>query len=279
MEIAILIACYNREQITLNSLKALFNQKLSNVKLNVFLVDDGSTDGTSESVKKLYPFVKIIKGNGNLFWNGSMRLAWEDAINSGNFDFYLWLNDDTILFENALQILIESFETVKNISGKQAIIVGSTNDNEGCFSYGGRIKKNSYDVLASKWLFPTEKIQPIKTFNGNIVLVPHSAYLKLGNLDRKFIHAMGDIDYGLRASDKNISIYLAPGYIGNCSRNVIQPAWTNPEISFKERLKNLNSPKGLPLKQWKYFVKQHTGIFWPFYYFKIIIRVLFPWIW
>jgi hypothetical protein len=36
----------------------------------------------------------VLGGDGSLFWNGGMRLAYADAMRS-DFDYYLWLNGDT----------------------------------------------------------------------------------------------------------------------------------------------------------------------------------------
>lgn len=81
-DVAVLLTCHNRKEKTLRCLKHLFAQE-SNAKkyfIEVFLVDDSSTDGTSEGVKDLFPNVNIIKGDGNLFWSRGMQLAWKIAI-------------------------------------------------------------------------------------------------------------------------------------------------------------------------------------------------------
>ena len=63
--IAILMTCYNRKEKTMASLAGIFKQKiLENIQLQVYLVDDGSADGTSEAVAQTYPQVKIIPGDG-----------------------------------------------------------------------------------------------------------------------------------------------------------------------------------------------------------------------
>ena len=81
INIAILITCHNRKKKTIKCLNNLYNQKyIGNIKFKVFLVDDKSSDGTSKTVKNLFPLVKTIKGNGNLFWTGGMRLAWKKAL-------------------------------------------------------------------------------------------------------------------------------------------------------------------------------------------------------
>jgi glycosyltransferase involved in cell wall biosynthesis len=55
IKIAVLITCHNRIQKTQTCLKSLFKQKkIENINLKVFLVDDGSTDGTKEYKKRIF---------------------------------------------------------------------------------------------------------------------------------------------------------------------------------------------------------------------------------
>ncbi len=277
MEIAILITSHNRKETTLKCLSTLYNQK---EKFDVFLVDDGSKDGTSDAIKRDFPLVNLISGNGNLYWNRGMRLAWETAAQKGNYDFYLWLNDDVILVKDAIAILIQSFDKAKKITGLDSIIVGSTEDKDAReISYGGRVKKNYFDFLATRLVSPEKDILPLDTFNGNIVLISKSIFLKLGFLDDVFIHGFGDVDYGLRAGMNKIPMFITPGFLGLCSRHTEVKDWADPEISLKKRLEKLNSPLGLPLKQWKIYTKRHAGVFWPLMYFKLVFRVFFPNIW
>ncbi len=63
-------------------------------KLSEVLVDDASTDGTSDAVRQAYTSSQDFFRR-NLFWNGGMRGAFSEAMKD-NPDYYLWLNDDTI---------------------------------------------------------------------------------------------------------------------------------------------------------------------------------------
>lgn len=266
--VAVLITCYNRVEKTINCLNRLFNQSGINNKFycNVFLVDDGSTDGTSLSVARFFPSVNIIKGNGNLYWNRGMRLAWERALSFENtFDFYLLLNDDTMLFENALEKGLE-------LSVNNSIMVGST-----CsalppyiLTYGGFVN----GVLKN----PSNQLESIDVFCGNFVLVPNSVVSKIGILDFKFRHALGDIEYGLRAKKNNINLYLLPYFIGNCERNIEQPIWKNSNMSFKIRIKNLYSPLSFSdPREFFYIDLKYYGILHALFHFiSIHFRVISP---
>ena len=126
-QIAVLLTVHNRREKTLCCLQNLFKQKLnSDFLMDVYLTDDGCTDGTPEAIREQYPKVIIIKGDGNLFWNRGMYTAWKKAAETQDYDFYLWLNDDTFLFNNAIQTLLKESSEKNN----KSIIVASIKSKE-----------------------------------------------------------------------------------------------------------------------------------------------------
>lgn len=278
-KLAVLLTCYNRRAITLECLDSLFCQELSvNMSLEVYLVDDGSTDGTGNAVKQKFPDVNVIAGSGNLYWGGGMRLAWETAMER-DFDFYLWLNDDTLLLPDALTTIFAAVNSLNEGRGSfPGIIVGSTfNAITGAHTYGGSIQIKAY-ALDFRPVVPSGSLEPCDTFNGNCVLVSREAFHELGNLSQEFTHAMGDIDYGLRAKKKRIPIWVAPKYVGRCSNNPT-PVWLDNALTLRKRIRNLNGPKGLPPREWSLFCRRHTGWRWPCKVVKVYLRVLAPATW
>src|SRR5579883_3521853 len=93
----VLLACHNRKDKTLSSLKALRRQKVPRgLKVKVTLFDDGSTDGTAQAVRAGKLADKIVRGDGNYFWCGAMRTLVK-GVSGSKKDFILLLNDDTFL--------------------------------------------------------------------------------------------------------------------------------------------------------------------------------------
>ena len=269
-KIAVLLTCHNRREKTLSSLNALFEAAKQTVqKVDVFLVDDGSTDGTGEAVQDTFPTVTIIQGNGDLFWNGGMRLAWENAAKTNNYRFFLWLNDDTLFAETALAEMLECFEEALNKDGKAAIIVGAcqTDFDSNEFSYGGR---NETEPVV-----PNGQIQTCKYVNGNAVLVPIEIYRELGNLSEDYTHGMGDIDYGLRAMQNGYKNYTTKEFIAVCPPNGL-PAWEDPNTPLIKRWQLLHSPRGLNLKEYNKFRKKFWGNKWIVFALKAYLKTLFP---
>jgi len=96
MKIAVIIPVFNRRETTLKCLGLLKNNVLipNNSLINIIVVDDGSTDGTAAAIKLAFPDVKILNGDGNLWWTGAINMGVEFAL-SQDFDYLLTrLNDD-----------------------------------------------------------------------------------------------------------------------------------------------------------------------------------------
>jgi GT2 family glycosyltransferase len=262
--IIVCITCHNRRENTLKSINALYSQLVGLQRIHTYLVDDGSTDGTADAVRERYPEVKILPGDGNLYWNRGMHLAFGEALQK-DYDYYLWLNDDTVLFPDALQRLLDTSMLFDN----NAIIVGSTQDpDSGEWSYGGFVRRHPKRPLRFKPFLPANEPVPVETMNGNCVLIPKRVVQIVGNLDPVFLHAMGDFDYGLRAQKLGFEVILAPGYFGNCKRDKLDFA----KLPIFQRIKSLLSKKGLPPRDWAVFAKRYAGVLWPVYWLSPYIH-------
>jgi GT2 family glycosyltransferase len=274
-KIAVLLTCFNRKDKTLSCLQSLYSQSS---QLDIYLVDDGSTDGTYAAVQSCFPDVTLIKGTGSLYWSGGMRLAFSHAMDKG-YDYYLWLNDDVTLYNGAIEILLNSNLACLNDKGTPSITIGSMQDPiNKKMSYGGRIRDSALFPLKMKKVFPNTTIQCCNAINGNLVLVPKEIALSVGNISSKFTHGLGDFDYSLRAEYKGFKSYIAPGYLGTCFNDRI--GFYDKNIPLSERVANSRKPTGLPpIKEWLIFTKRHAGIFWPLYWIKASVSFLFPHIW
>lgn len=270
---AILLASYNRVRQTLACLQSLRQCHWpSGVSYSVFLVDDGSTDGTPEAVAQLYPEVVLLRGSGRLFWCNSMRLAWQRAA-AGHYDFYLWLNDDTALYSNALVTLFSTWEEVSDSGKRPVIVVGSCRDPvTGQHAYGGYRRVGRHPARLEQ-VFPSAVPEECDTFNGNIVLVPRDVHSRIGNM-RPFAHSLGDTDYGLRARAAGCSVFVAPGYLGECRHNDLAEQFV--QLPLRLRIANVFGPKIFPPASWFRFYWYHSGL-WVFIYWPIsLLNWLIP---
>ncbi len=273
---AVLITCHNRKPKTLACLDALFNQVIpSDLAIDVYLVDDGSTDGTTEAVQQTYPQVKILPGDGTLYWNRGMHKAFAEALQY-DYDYYLWLNDDTLLYPEALSCLWQTSHNLAKQGHDQAIIVGSTrHPDTGKLTYGGVVRSTWWHPFKYRLVEPTTEPQLAETLNGNCVLIPRVVVQILGNLDPTFSHSIGDTDYGLRSQRQGCSVWVAPGYAGKCQTNPPQGhPWHDPKFTLKQRWQAVTDKKGLPPRESKVFCQRHAGWLWMFYWLLPYIRLV-----
>jgi len=261
IRIAVLLTCFNRRQTTLRCLQTLFAAAVpQNAALDVYLVDDASPDDTSEAVRKSFPQVKLIRGTGALYWGGGTRLAFAEAIKTG-YDFYLWLNDDVVLQDDALCKLVDTYRAVSGNGQRPAIVVGATYDPEtGVTTYGGRKRTSWHPLRFAKVIPDIKKAIPCETMNGNVVLIPAAVVSIVGNIEARFTHQMGDTDYGLRASRAGVNIWLCPGFVGSCKLNTKKYSWKDPSHSLFERMRIVNTPVGLPYREYLFYAYRHGGV-------------------
>lgn len=268
---AILLTVHNLRERTLECLRNCY-QQIDSMKgddtysFTVYMVDDGSVDGTSEMVATNYPQTCIIRGDGNLYWTHGMMAAWETAAKE-KYDFYLWLHSGTMLKEGSLACIMETSLFLRH----KAIVVGTAENPDGVLVRGGRDK-------SGKIIVPDPAIPlPCYTFDGNFVLVPAVVYKTLGGLDWHYLHRFGDIDYGVRAFKAKIVRVVAPGVLCRCNPKNELPIWRDKSYALKQRIEFLHSPKGRPPgEQFRYDCRSQGLAYAIFHGIYVALKVFFP---
>jgi GT2 family glycosyltransferase len=281
INIAVLLTCFNRKELTLSCLEMLSKQDVNNLSIDIFLVDDGCTDGTGVAVKERFENVNVISGDGNLFWNGGMRLAWNTALKEG-YDFYLWINDDSLIYPYAIsKVLKASQQLVANGENPGAIIGTMVDPISKNPTYGGRLCNSRFNPISFGGVIqPSVSAVECDFINGNFTLIPADSVKKIGILSNAFTHGMGDFDYGLRLKKAGFTCWVAPGVFGECEGNSEKGGCKDANLSATERVKKMQQLSQLPpVDEWKYFVRQHGGFIWPLLWFKAFIRGKYPYFW
>ena len=258
LRFAVLMTCHNRVATTLECLRRLFAaRRPEGVLFDVWLNDDGSTDGTGEKCRAFFAArntagwrgeAHIVQGSGNDYWCGGMRRAWAAASVHADYDGYLWLNDDTWLLPDAFEVLFGGG------GHSDSILVGAISSRDGReTTYGGEAN-HRLAVPDGSW-------QMLDQMNGNVVWIPRAVFSRLGNLDRHWTHAMGDGDYSRTARERGISVLLSPSFVATCERTARPTAWRDGNVPLFKRLKSLYSPLGYgePQNMFRYCLR-HDGL-------------------
>ncbi|MGN7205206.1 glycosyltransferase family 2 protein [Pedobacter sp. SAFR-022] len=279
-KIAVLLTCHNRKAKTLSCLRALHACSLpEDLNFDVYLVDDGSTDGTKEAVAEHFPAVHIIVADGSLFWAAGSNTAWKAAIASDTaYDYYLLLNDDTLIFPELFDVFEHDLAMLNNA---EIILVGSTYSSaeDRSISYGGRklLKPGApkATLLTPNGVSP----QAIDLGNANIMLVSHPVVEKIGVLTDAYKHGFADFEYTLTARKHNIPVMITSMVLGICENDHGKKWLSKGESTLKERIAFMYSVKGLSYDNYMKYYQRH----FPKHVFrekvKMWLKTLFPWIW
>ncbi len=176
----ILLPVHNRKKITENFVKQLLSQTFQNFVL--LLIDDGSTDGTSEMVLSYLPETIIIRGKGNWWWGGALHQGykWIKRNAKNENDFALITNDDVSFdndfLERVLSYLDKHPNTLLLAQGK-SMQTGKYIDtgikvNWKDFSFRNAGENEVIDCLSTRGLFL--KVKDFLKIGGfHPILLPH----------------------------------------------------------------------------------------------------------
>jgi GT2 family glycosyltransferase len=205
-EIYILIPIHNRKLITLSFIENLKNQTYPNFRL--VLIDDGSTDGTSEAVLHQLPNSIILKANGKLWWAGSLQMAI-NHFKKNNFHPetpILIINDDTVIPDNFLEIGFKELS-----SGGKSVICASSN-------LDGKITRSGVNI---NWLhfgfIGTEDDNLVNCLPTRGIFLRFGDVLNIGEFRPLLLpHYLSDYEFTYRAYVKGyklmcpLNLYLTP---------------------------------------------------------------------
>ena len=198
-KVFILIPTHNRKGLLRKCLRCIYQQTY--IERETVVIDDGSADGTGGMVSREFPQVKVLTGDGNLWWGGAMRMGVVHILTRAKVgDFVLLMNDDTTFDEQYVKNIISlSLEQRRAIVGSPCYDESDKRKLTGApvfmdWEKGGAIPlKVPNDPKRKNW---TSKIN---TFNGRGTLVPIEVFHHLGNFNKHLVHYGADYEFFLRA--------------------------------------------------------------------------------
>ncbi|MRX63331.1 glycosyltransferase family 2 protein [Maribacter luteus] len=203
--IYIVIPVFNRWQFTKACVQNLLGQSYKDFK--IVIVDDGSTDGTSEKLTVEFPEVKVLQGDGSLWWTGGINKGISYALENGA-THVLSLNNDTLPTADYLEQLVLASKKKPNALIGSTGIDAETKEINFC---GERIQwlTDSMLVLKDSLDEKDEKgLLEVTHFPGRGLLIPIAVFEAIGLFDKEhFPHYMADYDFTFRARKAGFAIY------------------------------------------------------------------------
>ena len=235
---ALVIPVFNRRETTLQALRSLRKVRTDGLDVRIFVIDDGSTDGTAEAIKNDFPDVRLEFGDGTLHYAAGTNRGIEAAMKWGA-DLVVAMNDDSIFHEDFLVKLVETSKRFeRSIVGASLLLWDNPHLT---FQIAP-----TWSSVNGGWIFPQNK--PIFSFPsepyqvecivGNCVLFPAAAIEENGLMDEtNFPTGWGDVQYTMRMKKAGWNLIVDPSSKVWCEPNTYPaPLHTLP---FSERVRIL----------------------------------------
>ena len=221
--VAIVTPVHNRRDITLQCLRSLSRINRAGLDVHVIVVDDGSTDGTSEAIREQFPETEIVSGDGSLWFTAGTNRGIEAALRHDP-DYILTINDDEVFDEDFLQYMIGTAEAnPRSVVGSLLLLwdmphrIFQVSPKWDVWSGGFRHWQHQ-----TVWTVP-KRAWEVELIVGNCVLFPAAAIRECGLMNEKRFPHYGDAEYTPRMRRKGWRLLIEPRARVFCQPNNLPP--------------------------------------------------------
>jgi GT2 family glycosyltransferase len=212
MDLSIIIVNYNTGHLLGKCLSSLYRDEDKSLQFEIFVVDNGSKDGTLSEIEKEYPRVNYIKNRENL---GFSR-ANNQAIARAKGKNILLLNSDTEVLPGSLGKMVK-FST----SHPEIGVIGSKLLNrDGSLQYSFGKFPTTFATALRLFLPPSKrkyvlhgygKAHPVDWVSGASFMVKKEVIEKVGPLDEDYFMYYEETDWCYRIKGAGWEVFYFPG--------------------------------------------------------------------
>jgi len=208
--VCIVVLNWNRREDTLDCLASL--ERLNYASHWILVVDNGSTDGSVETIERTYPPVEIIQTGANLGYAEGNNVGLREAL-SRNADYALVLNNDTIVAPDMLTRLVEAAEADAHV-GATGPTIFFHEAPDIIWSAGGQFDwrrgKPLLRGLRERDVGQFPDSQPVDYLPGSAILMRREALEQIGGFEPRYFLYYEDNDWCLRAQRHGYTIVHVP---------------------------------------------------------------------
>lgn len=210
IRVAIVSPVHNRKDETLQCLRSLARADCSGFEIRIIIVDDGSSDGTSEAIRQEFPEAEVVESDGSLWYTAGTNRGIEAALRHDP-NYVLAINNDSIFDEKCLRRLVECAEKhSRSVVGALLLNWNAPHrvfqvSPQWSFWRGGMRhwrKQTVWSVPEGPW--------EVELIVGNCVLYPAEAIREAGLMDEVRLPQFGDAEYTPRMRRNGRKLLVEP---------------------------------------------------------------------
>jgi len=261
LNVSIIIVHYKVKQELFDCLTSI-KQSRPKVSYEIIVVDNDENKTIGSDLQNKFPKVKYIKSQGNLGFGGGNNLGAKAAVS----EFLFFLNPDTLLFPNTIDILIQFMEKDEKIAIAAPLLLDHTHKPyplqgattltplEGIFALSFINKYFPFNPISKKFMlrdWDKTTIKQVDAVPGTAFIIRRNIFEKIGGFDEHFFLYFEENDLCKRVKDQGYKIFINP-------KATVMHAWGR---STQKSNRDIN--KIFKHSRFYYFQK-HYGLFWAY---------------
>lgn len=206
MKVSIIVAVYDRLEYTKKCLDSIFEFG-SKYDFEIIIVNNASSDGTKEFLDELDGKIVATHNERNL---GFAKACNQGAARASG-GFLLFLNNDTIVTKNWMDVLISELDENPEIAmaGSKLLFPDDTIQHAGVVFGEDKIPYHIY-VREMKEKNYVNKKRKFNAVTAACMLVRKDIFDKVGGFDENFLNGYEDIDLCLKIKELGKDIIYCP---------------------------------------------------------------------
>ena len=220
VKLSVIIVNYNVKHFVEQCLFSVYKAS-EGIKVEIFVVDNNSVDGSTTLIKEKFPEAILIKNKINT----GFSIANNQAIKLAKGEYVLLLNPDTVVQEDTFTKIINFMDATPDAGGLGVKML----DGQGNFAPESKRGLPTPEVAFYKMFgfakffpkskkfgkyhlsyLPENEINSVDVLSGAFMLIRKSVLDKIGNLDETFFMYGEDIDLSYRITKAGYKNYYFP---------------------------------------------------------------------
>jgi GT2 family glycosyltransferase len=214
MDLSVIIVNWNTKDLLCQCIDSLA-QTVKKIDTEIFVVDNGSTDGSVAAIREKFPRVRLIENQVNL---GFAR-ANNQAISLSSGEYLLFLNPDTRVKDEAFPTMLSFMSSHAKAGLVGAQLLNADGSKQNSIANFPSLATELFNKSLLRWLFPEkfpgkERDYPgpveVESVIGACMLVRRKAVEQVGLLDEEFFLFLEETDWCYRIKKAGWEIYHIP---------------------------------------------------------------------
>ena len=214
MDISIVIVNWNTKKMLLDCLASIY-ETVKNISMEIWLVDNASSDGSVDAVRRKYPSVNIIQNQNNLGFAAANNQAFPKIRGR----YALLLNTDTVLTEGAVETIFNFMEHQTDVGMACGQLLNQDGSKQNSFANFPSLAALIFGEALLQLLLPKKypskrktNFRPMEVDSciGACMMVRGEAMETVGWLDESFFFFFEETDWAHRMKQAGWKVCLVP---------------------------------------------------------------------